>query len=104
MVRDVVEDHLQPTLVRRPHERIEVGQRPKERVYAAVVGDVVAEIGHGRWKDRREPDRIYPKLNEMVEALIDSVEITDAIAIGVLKRARRPDRQRRFATTRTRVV
>ena len=35
---------------------VEVRERAEQRVDVAVVGDVVAEVGHRRRIDRREPD------------------------------------------------
>ena len=58
VVRDEVEDHPQAARVRGRDQRVEVGERAEQRVDVAVVGDVVAEVGHRRGVDRREPDGV----------------------------------------------
>ena len=37
---------------------VEGRQVAEQRVHVSVVGDIVAEIGHGRGVKRREPERI----------------------------------------------
>ena len=69
-------------------QRVEVGQRAEQRIDAAIVGDVVAEIGHRRGEDRRQPDRVDAEPREVIEPLGDALEVADAVAVGVLKRAR----------------
>ena len=43
-------------------QRVEIGERPEERIDVAVVRDVVAEVGHGRRIERRDPDGVDPKV------------------------------------------
>jgi hypothetical protein len=52
VVRDEVEDHLQPLAVRLGDQAVEVGKIAEERIDVAIIGDVVAEIGHRRGIDR----------------------------------------------------
>ncbi len=33
-----------------------IGKRAEERIHAAIIGDVIAEIGHGRFIERADPD------------------------------------------------
>ena len=73
---------------------------PNSGSMSRVVGDVVAEIGHRRGKDRRQPERVDAELRQIVEPRQDAREIADPVAVRVLKRARdRSDRGRRSATT-----
>src|SRR3546814_4172210 len=60
--------------------------RPEHRVDVAVIGDVIAEIGHGRGIDGRKPDRIHAEIDQMIEPPRDAAQIADAVAIGILKR------------------
>ena len=53
-----VEHQLEPARVRCREQRVEIGERAEQRIDVAVVGDVVAEIGHRRGIDRRDPDRV----------------------------------------------
>ena len=47
VVGDEVEDDAQIAHVRGVHEGVDVGQRAEQGVDVGVVGDVVAEVGHG---------------------------------------------------------
>ena len=49
---------LDAARVRLRDQRVEVGEVAEERVDVAVVGDVVAEVGHRRRVERREPDGV----------------------------------------------
>ena len=53
MVRHQIEDNLETGFMRRAHQRVEIRHRAEQRVDAGIVGNVVTEIGHRRWKDRR---------------------------------------------------
>src|SRR3546814_5984225 len=68
------------------NQRVEIGKRPEHRVDVAVIGDVIAEIGHGRGIDGRKPDRIHAEIDQMIEPPRDAAQIADAVAIGILKR------------------
>jgi hypothetical protein len=47
--------------VRLGEQRIEIVEATEQRIDVAIVGDVIAEIGHRRREDRRKPDRIDPE-------------------------------------------
>jgi hypothetical protein len=53
-----VKDDPYPTTMRFAQETVDVIKGPEDRVDGAVVHDVVAEIGHRRRIDRRNPDRV----------------------------------------------
>ena len=63
---------FRPAPMRSRDQRVEIGQRAEERVDAAVIGDVVAEIGHRRGIDRREPDRVDAERHQIVEPARDA--------------------------------
>ena len=69
-------------------EPIEVVERAEERIDVGVIGDVVTEVGHRRGIDRREPDGIDAEPLEVVEPRKNSGQVADAVAVGILKRAR----------------
>ena len=70
-------------------ETVEIIHGAKYRVYAAIVGDVVAEIMHGRWKYRGKPDGIdIERIAQIVQALDHAVQVTDPVAIAVHETAR----------------
>jgi hypothetical protein len=52
VVRDKVEDQLEPAIMRSGNQPVEVFEGSEDRVNGAVVGYVVAEIRHRRWIDR----------------------------------------------------
>jgi len=92
LVRGVVghqiEQQLEAMAVRCIKQRVEIGQRAEQRIDRAVIGDVVAEIGHGRDEDRRQPDGVNTEVGEIRQARNDARKIANAVAVGVLERAR----------------
>ena len=88
VVRHQIEDDLEPALMRGVYQRVEIRHRAEQRIDAGIVGDVVAEIGHRRGKDRRQPDRVDAERLQIGQPLDDPGDIADAVGIGVLKRAR----------------
>jgi hypothetical protein len=60
-----------PAIVQPRRSAVEVGEGAEHRVDVAVVGDVVAEVGHRRAVDRRQPDRVDPEPREVVEPIDD---------------------------------
>ena len=85
---DEVHEQPQPALVGGRHERVEVGERAVGRVDVRVVGDVVAQVGQRRGVDRRQPQRVDAQPGEVVEPALDPAQVADAVAVGVLERAR----------------
>ncbi len=67
---------------------IEVSERAEQRVHVAVVRDVVTEVGHWRGEEGRQPDRVHPEPDEVVELATDALEITDPVAVGIEERPR----------------
>src|SRR5262249_51262765 len=88
MVRHEIEDDAYAALVQRARQRVEIAKRPEARIDIDIVGDVIAEVGHRRGGDRRQPDRIDAEPAQIIDALEDSAEIADAIAVAVLEGAR----------------
>ena len=46
---------------------LEVVKRAEAGVDAAIIGNVVAGIEHGRGEDRRQPQRLDPQIGQVVE-------------------------------------
>ncbi len=88
VVGDQVEDQLQASRTGVGDQGVEVLKRPEQRVDRPVVRDVVAEVGHGRGEDRRDPDAIDAQVLEVSEPAADPREVAHTVAVGVLKRAR----------------
>ena len=62
---------------------VEVLERAEDGVDVAVVGDVVAEVRHGRAEEGRDPDGIDAEPGQIRKVRPDAVEVTDAVAVGV---------------------
>ena len=82
-----VDDDPQAETVGILEKRVEVGQRAEDGVDVAVVGDVVAEVGHGGGEERGQPQGVDAQPGEVVEVGTDAVEVADAVAVGVGERA-----------------
>ena len=82
-----VEDQPQPELVGIGGERVPVLQRAEQRVDVAVVGDVVAEVGHRRAVERRQPERVDAQPGQVGEPAAQAGQVADPVAVAVLERA-----------------
>jgi len=67
---------------------VEIGERAEQRVHVAMVGDVVAEVGHRRFEERRDPDRVDAEGGDIVQAFDDAGQVAHAIAVGIQETAR----------------
>ena len=81
---------------------VEVGQGAKDGVDVAVVGDVVAEVGHGRGVKGRDPYRLDAQPSQVIEPLQDALKIADAIAVR--SPGKTADIPRKECRTATRLV
>lgn len=92
MVRSVIghkiEQNLKPATMGLREQIVEIVKAAEARIDAAIVGNVVAVISHRRGIDGRDPDRRDAQLNQIVEPPLDPLEVTYAVAIRILKRAR----------------
>ena len=83
VIRDDVDDDLDAHPVGIVGERVEDRQRSKARVDIAVVGDVVAAVGERGWIKRVQPNGIDTKIREIREPAAQTLEIPDAVGIGI---------------------
>src|SRR3982074_2075551 len=88
MIWHEIKDHLEAATMNLRKQAIEVLHRPEDRIDAAIVSDIISEIRHGRRVDRRKPDRVDAKLHQIIQAPRNSVQVTNAVAITILKRTR----------------
>ena len=70
------------------HQAIERGKIAEVGMDAAVVADVVAPVLERRRVDGIQPDGVDAERLEIVEMRGDAVEVADAVAVRVGKRAR----------------
>ena len=78
-----VHDQLDPAVVQRGDQLVEVGQGAEGGVDVLVVADVVAGVVLGRGVDRREPDDVHAEPGEVVDPADDPAQVADAVAVGV---------------------
>ena len=60
----------------------------EQRVDLAVVGHVVAGVGHRRGVPRVEPDRVDAQVGQVAEVRADAGQVADAVAVAVGETAR----------------
>ena len=87
VVGDEVDDDLDVARVRALEQHVEVAQGPEERIDVAIVRYVVAEVGHRRAVERRQPHGLDAQRLEVIEVLGDPAQVADAVAIRVRERA-----------------
>ena len=85
MRQHLIYHHLQAQIMRPRHQRVEIGQRPEDRVHVDIIRHVIAHIQHRAAKERRQPDRIHPQTGQIGQPRGDAGQIADPIAIRVLK-------------------
>ena len=88
VAQHLVNHDAQACSVRLRYKLVEVREFTKHGVDGAVVRDVVAEVAHGRTKERRHPKRVHAEAGQVVHALDDAGQVADAVAVAVLKAAR----------------
>ena len=86
VIRDQVEDEPNASLVQGFHDLIEIIHCAEAGIDRAKIGNVIAEIFHGRAVDWREPDGRYTKPGEMIEPRQQARKIARSIAVRVLER------------------
>src|SRR3546814_15508728 len=69
----------------RRQQGIEILQRPEARIDAAIVGHVIAEIGHRGGINRGNPDRIDAESDQIIQPLLNAFQIAAAIPVHILK-------------------
>ncbi|ENN87987.1 hypothetical protein RHSP_50349 [Rhizobium freirei PRF 81] len=85
---DLIDDDLEPQLVRCRHHLAEIGKRAENRIDIAIIGDVIAHIGHRRSEERRQPDRIDSERGNVRQASGNPLYVAEPVGIRVLKRPR----------------
>ncbi len=88
MVEHLVDQHAHAALVAGFHQPDEIIQRAEQRVDAAVVGHVVAEILHRRGEEGRQPDGVDVEAGDVVQLVQHAGQVAHAIAVAVKEAAR----------------
>ena len=84
----LVDHDPQAQRMRALDQPIEILERAEDRIDVAIVGDVVAEILHRRGEERRQPDAGDAERGDVAEALRDSGQIADPVAVRVREAVR----------------
>ena len=79
--KDKVGRHLQTQRVRARDERVEIVERPEDRIDAVIIGNVVSEIVHWRGIEGRQPDCIDTQRGDIIEPRGDAGQIADPVAV-----------------------
>ncbi|MNN07338.1 hypothetical protein D3C81_1201620 [compost metagenome] len=88
MAEHLVDHHLQAQAMSLGQQPVEVVKAAEQRIDIAVVGDVIAEVGHRRTEERRDPDRIHAQRGDVVQTLDDAGQVAYPVAVGVEETAR----------------
>src|SRR5579871_1238960 len=88
MIGNEIENDFQSALMHFLNQCVEISQGAEYRGDIAVVRNVVAEVGHRRRVDWRDPNPVNSKPRQIVEPPANSVKVPDAVAVAVLERPR----------------
>jgi len=65
------------------HQPVQVAEGAEQRVDVAVVADVVAEVDHGRWVHRRQPEGVHTQPGQVIEPGQDARQVAHPVAVAV---------------------
>ena len=81
VVGDQIENDLDAMRVGGGEQRVEVVQVAEQRVNAGIVRNVVTEVRHWRRENRSQPNRIDAEVGQIRQALRDSSQVANAVAV-----------------------
>ncbi len=88
MIGHQVDEDPQAPLAGGGDQGVEVVEGAEAGIDIAVVGDVVAPVGHGRRVERSDPDEVDAQVCQVVETVMDTDQVADAVTVRV---GERPD-------------
>jgi hypothetical protein len=88
MIGNEIENYLKASPVSFFEKAVEFPHSPKNWIDAAIISDVISKIGHRRRINWCHPNRVDAKFHQIVESLDNTIQISYAVSVGVLKRAR----------------
>ena len=83
VVRDDVDDRADAERAGLGDQPLGLLEGPERRVDRAVVGDVVAAVGHRRRVPGVEPERVDAEVAQVGQPLEDAGEVADPVAVRV---------------------
>src|SRR6516164_4115021 len=92
VVQNQVQNDAHAVPMRGIEQPVEICQRPIDRIDRGEVGDVIAEIDLGRWKERRQPEGVDLQrgggaIIQIIETNGDTRQVADSVAIRIGKAA-----------------
>ena len=88
MPRDQIDNDLDAVFMRSRAERGEILIRAVARRDLVKIGDIIARVAERRFIERIQPDRREAHVADVGQLRPDTVQITDAVRICVIKRLR----------------
>ena len=86
VIDDEVDDDPDAAIVRRADDLDEVAVASESRIDTVEVGDVVAVVTVGTRVERHQPQARHPEVGKVVDALRESGEVADPVAVAVEER------------------
>lgn len=83
VVDDEVDDHADAAIPRHPDDLHEIAVGPQPRVDAVEVADVVPVVAVGGRVNRHQPQARDAEVGEIVDALGQTLEVTDAVPVRI---------------------
>jgi hypothetical protein len=87
MVGNKIKDQLEPMLMNSIEQPVEICKRAENWINAAVIGNVIAKICHGRWIDWCDPQGVYAELDKIIETGKDAGQVPNTVIVRILKRS-----------------
>src|SRR5690242_10423665 len=88
VIENEIDEDADTALIRLSDELVPIRERAVFGSDVDVIGDVVSEIEVRGGEEGRNPNCIHAEALQIIKARCDSVEITDAIAVGILEASR----------------
>jgi acyl-[acyl carrier protein]--UDP-N-acetylglucosamine O-acyltransferase len=85
VIHHQIQDHFHAALLHAQHQFVEVSHGAKLGHHPPVVADVVTIVRIRRIEMRTKPNGVHPQALDVVKLRSNSLQVADAVAIGVLK-------------------
>ena len=88
MRQHLINHNFQTKLMCLVQQAVEIFQRAKQRINITVIGNIVSEIRHWRFKEWRNPDDVHTQRCHIRQLCCNARQVADAIAVTVGETAR----------------
>src|ERR1700723_4623285 len=79
VVGNEIQNESEPSPMRRGNQSVKIREVPEAPRHIAIICDVISKIRHGRRINRRNPDSVDAKGDNMIQAPNSPRKIADAI-------------------------